>query len=175
MSCYVTPLPEDEILKDLIETNIRQRGDVGGSDIKLGNRIKELERVYGIRKGRPENSTNGGNKVTQEDLLAQLGLNKETYRRAKALASLPPEIQDLVEQGTISPSTASRLIAKLTPEEQEKLVATLPVVDYMTQKQVQSYVDQIQAKDNQIAGYALKVEQDKKKIKIIYQIKKYFR
>lgn len=36
---------------DLLETNIRQRGDVGGSAKKVGLRIKELERLYGIQNG----------------------------------------------------------------------------------------------------------------------------
>ena len=31
--------------------NIRQRGDVGGSSKKVEKRIKELERIYGIRHG----------------------------------------------------------------------------------------------------------------------------
>lgn len=38
-------------LEDLIETNIRQRGDVGGSAKKVGLRIKELDRLYGIKNG----------------------------------------------------------------------------------------------------------------------------
>ena len=45
-------------INDLIETNIRQRGDVGGSAKKGGKRIKELERIYGVREGRPEKLPN---------------------------------------------------------------------------------------------------------------------
>ena len=41
---------EDQILQDLLETNIRQRGDVGGSAKKVGRRIKELERIREIRE-----------------------------------------------------------------------------------------------------------------------------
>ena len=135
---------EDKIIKDLLETNIRQRGDIGGSSVKLGRRIRELERIYGIQQGNnqyQEDSTNGG-KLTQEDLLKQLGIDKESYRRAKSLTTLPTEIQDLIEQGNISPSTASRLIAKLTPEQQEQLIKSLPVTEKLTQKQVQEYVNQ---------------------------------
>lgn len=40
--------------------------------------------------------------ISQEDLLKKLNLNKETYRQAKKLASLPQEIQDAVETGKIS-------------------------------------------------------------------------
>lgn len=151
---------DDAVLKDLIETNVRQRGSIGGSDIKLGNRIRELERIYGIKHGNNQHNEDRNNVPTQQDLAKQLGISERTLRNAKALTSLPIEIQDLVEQGTISPSTASRLIARLTPEEQEKLVIALPVVDRLTQKQVQTYIDQIQAKDNQINGYKMKAEKD---------------
>lgn len=42
---------DDEILQDLLEINVRQRGDIGGSVKKVGKRIKELERIYGIKQG----------------------------------------------------------------------------------------------------------------------------
>ena len=42
---------DDEILLDLLESNIRRRGEVGGSAKKVGMRIKELERLYGIKQG----------------------------------------------------------------------------------------------------------------------------
>lgn len=95
---------------------IRQRGSIGGSDIKLGNRIRELERIYGVRQGnvgdtRSSNGTLGEAEMTQQELAERMGIDLNTLKRAKALTSLPLEIQDLVEQGTISPSTASRLIA----------------------------------------------------------------
>lgn len=41
----------DSGAQDLLETNIRQRGDVGGSAKKVGLRIRELERLYGIQNG----------------------------------------------------------------------------------------------------------------------------
>lgn len=107
---------EDKVIIDLLETNIRQRGDIGGSSIgssiKLGRRIKELERIYGIKQGNNQHNEDPNNvgKLTQEDLLKRLGLNKETYRQAKSLANLSPEIQSLIEQGNISASTAARII-----------------------------------------------------------------
>ena len=143
---------EDKIIKDLLETNIRQRGDIGGSSIKLGRRIKELERIYGIKQGNNQHNEDSNNvgKLTQEDLLKRLGLNKETYRQAKSLTNLSPEIQQLIEQGNISPSTAARLIAKLSPKEQEALITNLPATQKFTQSQVQSYIDQLkQAKNRQ--------------------------
>ena len=118
----------------------------------MGRRIRELERIYGIQQGNnqyQEDSTNGG-KLTQEDLLKQLGIDKESYRRAKSLTALPTEIQDLIEQGNISPSTASRLIAKLTSEQQEQLIQSLPITEKLTQKQVQEYVNQLKVKQQSV-------------------------
>ena len=141
---------EDKIIKDLLETNIRQRGDIGGSSIKLGRRIKELERIYGIREGRPEKNTNNVQSFTQEDLAKQLGISVRTLQNAKTLTNLPKEIQDLVENGNVSPSTAARLVAKLSPKEQEALIANLPATQKYTQSQVQSYIDKLkQAKNRQ--------------------------
>lgn len=42
---------DDEILLDVLESDIRRRGEVGGSAKKIGIRIKELERLYGIQHG----------------------------------------------------------------------------------------------------------------------------
>lgn len=150
---------EDAVLKDLLETNIRQRGTIGGSSVKLGRRIRELERIYGIRNGGDRSSSNIVGTATQEVLLKQLGLNKETYRQAKSLTTLPSEIQDLIEQGNISPSTASRLIAKLTPEQQEHLIQSLPATERLTQKQVQEYVDRLNESQRQISAYKSKAEE----------------
>lgn len=146
---------EDKIIKDLLETNIRQRGDIGGSSIKLGRRIKELERIYGIREGRigntrSSNGTLGESQMTQQELAEKLGIDLNTLKRAKSLTNLSPEIQQLIEQGTISPSTAARLVAKLSPKEQEALIANLPATQKYTQSQVQSYIDELkQAKNRQ--------------------------
>ena len=149
---------EDDIIKDLLETNIRQRGDIGGSTVKLGRRIKELERIYGVKMGRPEKSRTNGPTFSQEDLAQKLGINLKTLKRAKFIANLPQEIQDLVEQGNITPSTASRVISKLSDEEQAELIESLPVSKKLTQKEVEGYIEKLQEKDNQIAGYEKKVE-----------------
>ena len=72
---------EDKIIKDLLETNIRQRGDIGGSSIKLGRRIKELERIYGIKQGGDKTKTNNVQFATQEDLANQLGISVRTLQK----------------------------------------------------------------------------------------------
>ena len=93
---------EDSIIKDLLETNIRQRGDIGGSAKKVGRRIKELERLYGVRDGssnekgnnrigEPNNSVDN---VTQSDLAAKLGMSVDTLQRNyKMLADMTPGLR----------------------------------------------------------------------------------
>lgn len=91
---------EDSIIKDLLETNIRQRGDIGGSAKKVGQRIKELERLYGIQLGgnrgnqyvvaEPSNSV----LATQSDLAAKLGMSVDTLQNYKMLADMIPELEE---------------------------------------------------------------------------------
>ena len=122
----------------------------------MGRRIKELERIYGIHNGgndkvtRSSNGTLGETQMTQQELAEKLGIDINTLKRAKSLTNLSSEIQQLIEQGTISPSTAARLVAKLSPKEQEALIANLPATQKYTQSQVQSYIDKLkQAKNRQ--------------------------
>ena len=57
---------DDEVLLDLLESNIRRRGEIGGSAKKVGKRIKELERLYGIREGSA--GGNGSNQYVKKEL-----------------------------------------------------------------------------------------------------------
>ena len=94
---------EDAIIKDLLETNVRQRGEIGGSTVKLGRRIMELERLYGVREGSANpkgivvgsssaNGTSPERQFTESELASKLGIGVDTLKRAKKLASLPSEI-----------------------------------------------------------------------------------
>lgn len=91
--------------QQLLETNIRQRGDVGGSAKKVGLRIKELERLYGIQNGGDRKSDDAKSKpqnsvlITQEDLAAKLGMSVDTLQNYKALADMIPELDDMVKDG----------------------------------------------------------------------------
>lgn len=90
------------LIKDLIETNIHQRGDVGGSAKKVGLRIKELERLYGIHQGngsnqyeqKPNNSVIAN---SQEQLASQMGISVDTLQNYKLLAEMIPELEEVME------------------------------------------------------------------------------
>lgn len=105
----------DSIEQDLLETNIRQRGDVGGSAKKVGLRIKELERLYGIHQGtgsnqyekKPKNSDFAN---SQADLASQMGISVDTLNNYKRLTEMIPELEDLVDTGIVTKSTALAMI-----------------------------------------------------------------
>ena len=97
--------------------------------VKFGRCVAELERIYGIRNGSANEK--GNNRIgerpnvsdkTQSDLAEDLGVDKKTLQRAKKLAELPEEFQQMVMEDKITPSIASRMIARLTPEEQKQLL-----------------------------------------------------
>lgn len=70
---------------DLLETNIRQRGDVGGSAKKVGLRIKELERLYGIQNGgdRKSDPKISELKNDQADLASQMTITELVTRKIR--------------------------------------------------------------------------------------------
>lgn len=133
---------EDSIIKDLLETNIRQRGDIGGSAKKVGRRIKELERLYGVREGRPEKLPNIS-AVTQSDLATQLGMSVDTLQNYKMLADMIPELEELMDTGIVSKSTALSMIKNLSEEEQESLIESLDTTKKITKREVQKYIEEI--------------------------------
>lgn len=121
---------DDEILKCLIETNIRQRGIGNPNPVKFGRCIQELERIYGIRNGNNQYAErevqNAQPSKSQADLAEELGISIDNLKRYKKLASAIPEVQELVETGTITKTIALSMIKKLTEDEQRELAATLP-------------------------------------------------
>ena len=151
---------DDQIVKDLIETNVRQRGDVSTSSLKMGRIICELERVYGVRNGRPEKTSAIGGSKSQEDIAKELGMSVDSLNRYKKLTTLIPELQDMVDEKSVSVAVASRVLARLSKEDQQAILNDVgkDQIEKMTQAQVQEYVDQLHEKDNVIAGYKAKLE-----------------
>lgn len=112
---FVTPIlhfdveapNNSETLKtqEQLETNIRQRGNVGGSAKKVGLRIKELERIYGIKQGgsgyygnqhskNEESSNNYKTPKTEEDIAKEIGISIASLQNYKKLTEMIPELSD---------------------------------------------------------------------------------
>ena len=133
---------DDEILQDLLETNIRQRGDVGGSAKKVGLRIKELERIYGIKVGNPNYEKNSQLK-TQTQLANYMGMDIRTLQNYKKLTEMIPELEELVDTGITTPTTALAIMRNLSEDEQLEMISSLDTTKKITQKQVQQYISKI--------------------------------
>ena len=138
---------DSDVIKDLIETNIRQRGSIDCGAVKMGHIINALEEIYGISPNKKESETG----VKREDLCEMLDINKESYRLLKKLTELAPEIQQEVESGNISASTASRIVAKLPKEMQSVLHDALPKDVKLSSADVQEYINRLlEEKENSI-------------------------
>lgn len=132
---------EDEILQDLLETNIRQRGDVGGSAKKVGKRIKELERIYGVEKGNNQYSSLPNNSVSsQTDIATKMGISVDTLQNYKLLAEMIPELSDLVDTGIVTKTTALAIMKELSEEEQLELIGSLDTTKKITGRKIQEYI-----------------------------------
>lgn len=147
---------DDEILQDLLETNIRQRGNVGGSSKKVGMRLRELDRIYGIEHGgdrrkqlkeaKPKNSVLHTKK--QEDLAKENNMSVDTYQNYKTLADMIPELDELEKTGIVTKSTALAIMKQLSEKEQEELISSMDTTKKITQKEVQKCIDKFKEEKN---------------------------
>lgn len=149
---------EDEILKQLIETNICQRGIGNVNAVKMGRCLKELERIEGIRNG-----GNRGNQYTVADgnnfplaktqaaLAEEIGITPKQWRNYKSLTDLVPELQDAVQTGTITATTAYGLVKKLTPDEQKQLAEKLSGSNKKRSfSEVNAMIDEVKAENDKL-------------------------
>lgn len=117
------------IIQICIETNIRQRGIGNPNPIKLGKCFQFLNDWYGFEKG-----GNHGNQytvpkekiftlpktsnepTTQSDLATAYGITKQTMNNYMRLASMIPELEDLVDTGILAPTTALAMMRNLSED-----------------------------------------------------------
>ena len=101
------------------------RGNIGGSAKKVGLRIKELERIYGIEHGGDRKSnTNNSVLKSQSDLATQMGMSVDTPQNYKQLATMIPELEELVDTGIVTKTTALSIMRNLSEQEQEEQFST---------------------------------------------------
>lgn len=145
---------EDDILLELLETNLRRRGEIGGSSKKQGKRFRELERLYGIQHGGDRRSNKSNlqtadlmnsetSKITQAELAAKHGVSVDTWNRAKKLADIPQELDKMLIKGQMNKNAALMIVSKLPEEEQIKLIQQLDGTKKYTEKIISGYIDTI--------------------------------
>lgn len=156
---------EDEILKQLIETNIRQRGTGNPNIVKMGRCIEELERIYGIKNGGDRKSdSHNVNLISQSDIANELDISKMQLNRYKSLTKLVPELQDAVMTGTITATTAYGLVKKLTPDEQKQLAEKLSGSDKKRSfSEVNAIVSEVKAENDKLRRILSEKEVEHKK------------
>ncbi|SHF43331.1 chromosome partitioning protein, ParB family [Caldanaerobius fijiensis DSM 17918] len=169
---------EDWILKDLIETNLRQRGIGNLNPMKTARCILELERIYGIKRGGyRENLQNLGGqsaaaalsypKNLQQEIIGDMGISKRRYHELKKLNDLIPELQTLVESGKLS-STAGTQLAYLEPEQQRELYEALgEQIGSLKRSEIENIrkdVEKYKKQVDELAKQLLDAEKEKKQL-----------
>lgn len=144
---------EEDIIRDLIEINIRQRGVIDDSEIKIGRRMKFLERYYGVEHGNNQfsNPNNSESSKTQKQLADESNMSVDTMQNYIKLAEMIPQMQELVETGIVSKTTALAIVKRLPEFQQKELAEQLSADDKKkSQREVQQYIDMIAEKDRKI-------------------------
>ena len=137
---------EDEILKDLLETNVRQRGSINTSSVKSAAIISTLEKIYkGDKSGTTPNN--------QKELADKLGVSLRTLQYIKQLDKLPDELKLILEDGKITSSTGLKIMEKLSEDEQKLVINMIQSSDKdkITSKEINKYVEELRQKDLEIA------------------------
>ncbi len=81
--------------------------------MKLGRCIKELERLYGIRNGsagKREILDSNNLSPNQTELAEKLGMSIQTLQNYKKLTEMIPELEELVDTGIVTSTTALALV-----------------------------------------------------------------
>lgn len=121
--------------------------------VKLGRCFAFLEEYYGAKHGgNRKSSENNFHLKTQKDIAEEMGITQQTIAGYKRLASAIPEIQELVETGKVSPTTALSIIRQLPEDEQRKLSEQISgSQERATSTKVQELINQIAEKDRKIS------------------------
>ena len=67
----------------------------------------------------------------------------QTLQNYKKLTEMIPELEELVDTGITTPTTALAIMRNLSEEEQLEMISSLDTTKKITQKQVQKYVQEI--------------------------------
>ena len=114
---------DDEILA-IIDSNLRQRGDVHSPSVKLGRIMLELERIYGLEE-REGGGKVGRGKTSRKAVRESVGVDNSIAKCSKAIARMTEEVQELITDGVISPRVAYDHLYSRSDEEQKAVAKTI--------------------------------------------------
>ena len=178
--------------KDLIESNLRQRVLGNTNPVKLGRCFEFLNNWYGFIQGTNQYSftkvlcsSEKNNPKNQTELAESYGITQQTMNNYMRMASMIPELEDLVDTGIVTKDTALAIIKNLTSDEQRELISSMDITKKITKKEAKKYIDEIKSlkKENKDLKFSnssaekisiLKIEKEKleKENKILESQKK---
>jgi ParB-like chromosome segregation protein Spo0J len=141
---------EREEIKDLIESNLRQRVLSNPNPIKMGRCFNFLNDYYGFEHGGNRKSRENNFPLiekdipnTQTELAESYGIAKQTMSNYMRLTKAIPELEELVDTGIVTSTTALAIMRNLSENEQISLISSLDTTKKITQREVQKYIDEI--------------------------------
>lgn len=78
-----------------------------------------------------------------EEQVKKLELSNQNMQNYKKLTKMIPELEELVDTGVVTSSTALAIMKNLSEEKQEKLISSLDTTKKITRNQMQKYIDEI--------------------------------
>ena len=140
-------IDEDKKLKVLLAANF---GRTKNDEAKQRKVAVEYVRLCGykhgeIGKNHPQKAHSGlSENLTLDQIASQLGTSKTNLKRALSIErNLTEPMKQLLDNGVISKTVAADVIASLSKDEQEELIAKFDITKKITQKEVQQYIDKI--------------------------------
>lgn len=157
---YVVEFTEEELkkhkdVKDLIESNLKQRVPGNSNPVKLGRCFAFLEEYYNVKQGKkPNNSVF----KTQKELAEENGISADTMQNYKRLASSIPEMQELLNTGKVTPTTALAIMRQLSEEEQREFAQRVADEKKVSAKVAEGYIATLKAQSKREARQEVEAE-----------------
>jgi len=132
---------EDEKLKKLLASNF---GRIRNDPTKQRKVAVQYVELCGLKNGQ-KNEVHD-NRVALPEIAKQLGISKTTLEELLLIErKLTPEMKELVDEGKITKTTASKVLSKLTKTQQEELIAEFgkDYISSLTQKKVEELISNI--------------------------------
>lgn len=140
-------IDEDKKLKVLLAANF---GRSKNNEAKQRKVAVEYVKLCGYKNGemgngRKKEAHNGlPTKLSLDEIASQLGTSKANLKRALTIErNLTEPMKQILDDGVISKTVAADVIASLSEEEQNELIASLPSGQKFTQKQIEEKVEAI--------------------------------
>ena len=136
-------IDDDKKLRVLLAANFGRKKN---SEAKKRKIAVEYVKLCGYKHGGDRSARGQHGPLTTDEIATQLGISETTLKRALRIENkLTDSMKQILDEGVISQTVASDVIASLTPEEQEQLIASLPVTEKLTQKKVQEEIDKMKS------------------------------